>query len=1299
MREPRACSECRSPILSEALGELCPHCLLRLGLEAAQDPPPAAETATHPPGGSAGCPRIFGDYELEEEIARGGMGVVWRARQVSLGRPVALKLILAGAWASELEIQRFLREAQAAATLDHPNIVPIYEVGEQAGQHYFSMRLVEGRSLAARIVDPNTPLSTREAATLLAKVARAVHHAHQRGVLHRDLKPANILLDADGEPSVTDFGLAKQVNAPGEMTRSETVLGTANYISPEQAQGRNQNLTTATDLFSLGAVLYHLLTGRTPFQAPTLWETLRLVVEQEPARPGTLNRQVDRDLETICLKCLEKDPARRYGSAAALADDLERWLRQEPIAACPSTRLQRAGKWVRRKPLTAGLIATVVLVSLTGLGGIIGAWRLAVAAQKATEQQYRLARAAEEDAREKLLSSYLAQARALRWSGRPGRRFEGLTAISNAAALRPSPELRNEAIACTGLFDVRVGRQWRPDHPGVPFWGRVFDAGCTRYAEARTNGEVVTRQVQDHTETARLPGLGAREYAALCFSPNGRFLAESSTGRATNYFRVWDLERGQAALCEPDHVREPGQIAPSIAFARDSSWVARGQSNSVLLYDLTGRPGGRTLPVGSVPFALSFSPDGGRLAVCFRDSARVQVFDLRSQQLQQTLEHPSDVTWVDWSPDGQRLACSATDSHLYLWDWVAGLTNRVLVGHTSAAMTVLFHPGGEVLVSTSWDGSTRFWDVLTGEQLLSVPDCLSPFSAFNPERPWLGFGEEDRRAGCWEIAPTPTCRHWPAPTRPLGRGTLDPTGRMLVTLGTGGAQFWDPTHRKFLGLLPLTDCREMALHPGGQTLFICGERGLHRIPLALDPVKAELRIGSPAKLWSAKLERLSLTPDGQVLAASTRASSEVLVFNLDDPTKPIRLNCLSLVNAVSLSPDHRWVAAAPWDGTTLRVLEVASGRLLQSFPVPRWSTEVAFSPDGQRLVASDPLEHRLWQTGSWGLIATLPKDHAAGMTDRVVLSPDSRMAALLQGRSQGLILLALDSGRELATIDQGRPLCFSTDNTQLAAYNEDTQRLMVWDLRRVRQALAPLKLDWEAPPYPPPPTNPMPPELHLALGSGKPLEPSRGPIPPRDPLARPEWVDLSRFYNAALTDRMPSGSAGNDLAELPTGVQPLGGVNFDLRGRIQLYGSISQQKGTPPYPPAATGLPLHRKLAHLHFLYGTDWTEKPGLQVASFVLHYADGRTQDLPLIYGQDILGFWNGREAAKLPKGRVTLAWSGQNQVLRGYNTTYGQSHRLGLLHLVWDNPRPEVALASLDFISARSACAPFLIALTVE
>ncbi len=351
------------------------------------------------PAGSVGSEptrvRYFGDYEIVREIARGGMGVVFQARQTSLNRPVALKMILAGQLADETDIKRFYTEAEAAANLDHPGIVPIYEVGQHEGQHYFSMGFIDGQSLSQRLAEG--PLPAGEAAELIRRVSEAIEYAHQHGVVHRDLKPANILMDQNGNPRVTDFGLAKKVQGDSGLTGSGQIMGTPSYMPPEQAGGKRGEVGPAADVYSLGATLYASLTGRPPFQAATAMDTVIQVVSEEPVPPRRLNAAIPRDLETICLKCLEKEPGKRYESAAALGEDLRRYVAGEPIAARPVGQAERAWRWCRRKPVIAGLIASLVVTVIGGFVGITLGWLEARRQRSAAEENFALARRAVDD--------------------------------------------------------------------------------------------------------------------------------------------------------------------------------------------------------------------------------------------------------------------------------------------------------------------------------------------------------------------------------------------------------------------------------------------------------------------------------------------------------------------------------------------------------------------------------------------------------------------------------------------------------------------------------------------------------------------------------------------------------------------------------------------------------------------------------------------------------------------------------------------------------------------------------------
>src|SRR5438309_5651847 len=373
----RVCRKCGAEIFADTPEGLCTACLFETGLDLLARPSVGADDdcaliENVESSDANAAPRVkkaprstktladFGDYELLEEIGRGGQGEVYRTHQKSLNRTVALIVIGLGHWATQAHLKRFRLEAEAAASLEHPGIVPIHEVGERDGSCYFSMKFIEGGQLDEMV--RHEPMPIRRAVELIAKVARTIHYAHERGILHRDIKPGNILLDAKGEPHLTDFGLARLVETESTVTRTMEVLGTPSYMAPEQAVGNNARVTSATDVYGLGAVLYQLLTGHPPFAGGATYETIKLLLNTEPRQPRLLNPKIDRDLATICLMCLDKDPQRRYSSALALAEDLERWLKHEPIRARRTGIFTRGRKWVRRNPAIAALIASLAAV-------------------------------------------------------------------------------------------------------------------------------------------------------------------------------------------------------------------------------------------------------------------------------------------------------------------------------------------------------------------------------------------------------------------------------------------------------------------------------------------------------------------------------------------------------------------------------------------------------------------------------------------------------------------------------------------------------------------------------------------------------------------------------------------------------------------------------------------------------------------------------------------------------------------------------------------------------------------------
>jgi WD40 repeat protein len=1026
----------------------------------------------------------FGDYEVHEEIARGGMGVVFRARQVSLNRPVALKMILAGHLASPTDVQRFQAEAEMGAHLNHPNIVPIYEVGEHQGQHYFSMKLMEGGSLAGQISDGrwkmDDPGQQRKAAQLIATIARAVEHAHQRGLLHRDLKPGNILFDQEGRAHVSDFGLSKRVQpaAAGEqaqstcLTISGMIVGTPSYMAPEQATAL-RTVTTAADVYGLGAILYELLAGKVPFQADTALETLQQVTSSEPPRPRGLNPRIDRDLETIALKCLEKEPRSRYVSAAALAEDLERWLAGEPIRARPAGPIERAAKWARRRPASAALCGLLAMSFLLGLGALIWSWQAAVAAKR--HQQVRAAQEAEERLAETARANQEAQEK---------HRLAVKLYFKNIALARLEFADNNLGRANELLSECEAdlrGWEWhfldRYFHPdtmtlrqhtaGVV--GLAFSADGARLASVSSPMQI--RRIYDAISGRRKPTTSTWQGTAgalrifrtsdgrellhidpkahlifsVALSPDGKSVACSGgTPSDTGFIKVYDATSGGELFSITGH---KGPVR-SVTYSPDGQRLASGSDDGTAkLWDarsgkLLRTIAGRDSSITAIS-AVAFSPDGRRLAGAFPEDATVRIWDTTTgRQLFELQGHTANVTRLAFSPDGQRLATASEDHKVKVWQADTGQQLITLAGHVAGVAGVAFSPDGGRLVSAGYDNMVRVWDSASGLLCFTLAGHVAGVMdvAFSPDGQRLATASLDGTIKFWSaksghaslaLGAAGTIRG--LVFSPDGRHLARGRGEDVVVLdaATGKEVRTLKGHQRQLAAL--------AYAPDGKRLASLSHDNTVRLwDTATGQVLRTLQLGGKPT-GGVDGRGLAYSPDGTRLAAAA-TSETVKVW--DAATGQELHDFHASAENVAFSPDARRVAWAGREG--LKVRDAVTGK--EIYGVNGSFAVVLFSPDGARLIALGSEGVVFLDAATGKTVLTLrPRSEQRG--DLAAISPDGRRLALVDGRNV-IRLWDTSSGEEALALPGHAAsvvgLAFSPDGQRLASADLDGV-MHLWD--------------------------------------------------------------------------------------------------------------------------------------------------------------------------------------------------------------------------------------------------------------
>jgi WD40 repeat protein/serine/threonine protein kinase len=972
-------------------------------------------------------PQIPG-YEVESVLGRGGMGIVFRAFHLRLKRRVALKMGLAGSYATPQERERFRLEAEAIAALQHPNIVQVHDVGDADGRPYFTMEYLEGGSLAQKLA--GTPQPALEAAALLATLAEAMHAAHQGGIVHRDLKPANILFTPDGTPKITDFGLARRLEGGAGLTLSGVTLGTPSYMAPEQARGQSRAVGSAADVYSLGAVLYETLTGRPPFRAESAGETVHQLLTQDPVPPSRLNGKVPRELETICLMCLRKEPARRYASAAELSADLRRFLRHEPIMAKPIGPMGRLSHWVRRHPgLAASLSAVAVLLLMLASGSLVAMLHFRDLGIKdrvtALEMRRRL---------------YSAE---MNLCGQAATSPSGITRVHDW--LMPwkesKPDIRGwEWFYLYGLCHRDLDTLSVSD---AGLWCLAASPGGERFATAGNDSVISLFDAKSRKLIHRLIGHKDRVWA-VAWSPNGSQLASACWDGS---IKTWDVKTARQ-LHNFGNQKKP---LYSVAWNKDGSLLAAaGESKSVLVFDATSGELVQSLhDHTAVLRGLAWHPSENRITSAGQDG-NICTWDLKDPKHPKIFKaHGNWVRDVAWHPDGIRLASASNDSKCKIWNTSDG-TYRELSGHGEGVLGVCWSSDGRKLATCSEDQTIRIWNTKHGKELAALRGHTRRVTAVswcNGDKQ-LVSSSDDATVKFWSAEPrdeTPRL-HVNGEVNDLA---WSPNGlRIAISHGTGPVKLLDPNERESPIVLGKESSLWVSWASNGKLLASSGFDPKVHVWNVDSGAEIHTLSGNVKRLrsvaWSHHSSALAAVEEGGAIFVWS-ADSGVLLRTWGDQRN--RFGQPAYCYAIAWSPDDRHLASA-WNDGTVRVYDAEMGKEIWNvwLHASQATHSVAWSIDGNSIASAGGDSMIYICDAATGAKKQTLKGHTTAVM-RVAWHPDGERLASVSGDRSVKVWDPLTGKLMLSFSDLSstmKTIAWSPDGTTLAVGSDD-RTIIIYD--------------------------------------------------------------------------------------------------------------------------------------------------------------------------------------------------------------------------------------------------------------